>query len=265
MIRALIKKMLGLTWKALPPRMRNLLIRTCMSSMTDKEKFRAGFPTMPGLLKNIGESGFFPLTIIDVGANVGGWARMASLLFPPSRILMFDGYPDNEQALRDTLREIGNRSEYSITLLGPEKKDAVTFYKLGSGSSVLPELTTFEREVVTLPMNTLDNMVEGAALQLPLLLKLDVQGFDLEVLRGGRRTLGLSEVAMMEVSLLPYNAGAPLFADVVAFMNEEGFVVFDFCGQLRRESDGALFQMDVVFVKRDSQLRAQRKFWLSEP
>src|ERR1017187_3185218 len=89
MIRALIKKMLGLTWKALPPRMRNLLIRTCMSSMTDKEKFRAGFPTMPGLLKNIGESGFFPLTIIDVGANVGGWARMASLLFPPSRILMF--------------------------------------------------------------------------------------------------------------------------------------------------------------------------------
>jgi hypothetical protein len=97
------------------------------------------------------------------------------------------------------------------------------------------------------------------------LLKLDVQGFELEVLRGGRRTLELSEVVIMEVSLLPYNDGAPLFADVVAFMNEEGFVLFDFCGQLRRESDRVLFQTDVPFARRGSHLRAPRKFWLSEP
>jgi FkbM family methyltransferase len=265
MIRALFKKMMRLTWKALPQKARNLLIRTCMSGMTDREKFRAGFPTMPGFLKSIGEMGFSPVTIIDVGANVGGWARMASRLFPSSRILMFEADADNEQALRDTLREIGNRSEYLIALLGPEKKDAVTFYKLGFGSSVLPELTTFEKQVVALPMNTLDNVVQGAALQPPLLLKLDVQGFELEVLRGGRRTLGLAEVVITEVSLLPYNAGAPLFAEVVAFMSEEGFVVFDFCGQLRREIDGVLFQTDVVFVRRDSPLLAPRKFWLSEP
>jgi len=48
-------------------------------------------------------------------------------------------------------------------------------------------------------------------------------------------------------------------------MNEEDFVAFDFCGQLRRESDHALFQTDVVFVRRDSSLRAPRKFWLKEP
>jgi hypothetical protein len=96
-------------------------------------------------------------------------------------------------------------------------------------------------------------------------MKLDVQGFELEVLKGGGRALALSEVVILEVALLPYNDGGPLFADVVAFMNKEGFLVFDFCGQFRRESDFALFQTDVAFVRRESSLRAPRRFWLSEP
>jgi FkbM family methyltransferase len=183
---------------------------------------------------------------------------------------MFDGDPDNEAALINAVREIGSRSKYFLALLGPERKDAVAFYKhdpeIGTtGSSILPELTSFAKEAVTLPMDTLDSVTDSADLRAPLLLKLDVQGFELEVLKGGRRTLGLSEVVIMEASLLPYNDGSPLFADVVAFMNDEGFVAFDFCGQHRRESDNALFQTDVAFARRDSSLRTQRKFWLNEP
>jgi FkbM family methyltransferase len=224
--------------------------------MSDKEKFRRGSPSMPGFLENIRDNGFSPVTIIDIGANVGDWTRMAASVFPSSRILMFDANPENDQALRNTVHELGSRSAHFITLLGAEKNDAVTFYKLGTGSSVLPELSTVEREVVTLPMDTLDNEAESAALQVPLLLKLDVQGFELEVLAGGRRTLRLSDVVIMEVSLHPCNDGAPLFAEVIAFMREEGFVIFDFCGQHRRESDNVLIKIDVAFVRHDSRLRA---------
>ena len=60
------------------------------------------------------------------------------------------------------------------------------------------------------------------------------------------------------------NQTAPL-PDVVAFMNKEGFVVYDFCGQMRRESDYALFQADAAFARREGNLRAPRRFWLSEP
>jgi hypothetical protein len=93
----------------------------------------------------------------------------------------------------------------------------------------------------------------------------NVQGFELEILKGGRKALGASEVVIMEASLLPYNEGAPLFADVVAFMHREGFSIYDFCGQNRRETDHALFQTDVVFARKESGLRARRKFWLKEP
>jgi hypothetical protein len=147
----------------------------------------------------------------------------------------------------------------------------VTFYRPEAGttgSSVLPEMTSYDKEGIRLRMDTLDSLTENAGsggLGTPLLMKLDVQGFELEILKGGKKALGASEVVIMEASLLEYNEGAPLFADVVAFMRQEGFEVYDFCGQNRRETDHALFQTDVVFARRESGLRARRKFWLKEP
>lgn len=274
----MMRKMLRSLWRALPVAARSRLVgfrrsqsaarESAATDATVANKFRSGIPTLPGFLEHIRENGFSPFAIVDIGANVGEWSRTASSIFVSSRILMFDGDPDNEPALHNTVREIGSRSEYFLCLLGSEKKKTVTFYRPDAGttgSSILPELTSFQKEALALPMDTLDSLTDAAVLQSPLLLKLDVQGFELEVLKGGRRTLNLSEVVILEASLLPYNEGAPLFADVVAFMNEAGFVVFDFCGQLRRESDHALFQTDIAFVRRESNLRAPRKFWLKEP
>jgi FkbM family methyltransferase len=278
MADTLIEKILRAPWRALPVAARSRVIGlrrslrrpqpTAGIVATEAAKFRAGLPSLPGLLENLRDNGFAPSAIIDIGANAGEWSRVASSFFASARILMFDGDPDNEPSLHNTARDIGARSEYYLGLLGPEKKEAVTFYRPETGttgSSLLPELTSFGKKAITLSMTTLDRLTDAAALQPPLLLKLDVQGFELEVLKGGRRTLGLSEVVILEASLLPYNEGAPLFAEVVAFMNQEGFAVFDFCGQLRRESDYALFQTDVAFARRESSLRAPRKFWLREP
>lgn len=66
-------------------------------------------------------------------------------------------------------------------------------------------------------------------------------------------------------SLDDHNEGAPLFPEVVDFMRDAGFALYDFGGSYRRETDHALFQIDVVFAKKDSPLRASKKFWLNEP
>lgn len=269
-------------WKVLPVAVQSRLIgmrramRGTQTSVensgeelgTETEKFRAGVPSLPGLLKHLQENGFLPSAILDIGANAGEWSRVASSIFRASRILMFDGDPENEAVLHNAVREIGARSSYTLCLLGAEKKDAVTFYRPEAGttgSSVLPEMTSYDKEAIKLKMDTLDSRTENAGLGTPLLMKLDVQGFELEILKGGKKALGATEVVITEASLLPYNEGAPLFTDVVAFMHQEGFALYDFCGQNRRESDHALFQTDVVFVRRESSLRARRKFWLKEP
>ena len=275
-------KILSSPWKVLPVAVQSRLIgmrramRGTQTSVenaggdvsTETEKFRAGVPSLPGLLEHLRENGFSPKTILDIGANAGEWSRVAASIFTASRIVMFDGDPENEAPLHNAVREIGARSSYILCLLGAEKKDGVTFYRPEAGttgSSVLPEMTSYDKEAIKLKMDTLDSRTENAGLGTPILMKLDVQGFELEILKGGKRALGASEVVITEASLLPYNEGAPLFADVVEFMHQAGFAVYDFCGQNRRETDHALFQTDVVFVRRESSLRARRKFWLKEP
>jgi hypothetical protein len=96
------------------------------------------------------------------------------------------------------------------------------------------------------------------------LLKVDVQGYEIAVLQGGSQTLEGAEVLVLEVSLLEYNVGSPLFADVVDWMRNAGFFVYDICGYARRESDDALFQVDLMFVRENSVLRRRRPFWTQE-
>src|SRR5579863_4020231 len=76
----------------------------------ETENFRAGVPSLPGLLEHLKENGFSPSTILDIGANAGEWGRVAASIFTGSQILMFDGDPENEAVLHNTVREIGARS-----------------------------------------------------------------------------------------------------------------------------------------------------------
>ena len=249
----------------MPASIRTRFLNLCVQELAETERFRLGIPSFVGLLQSVKENGFVPQTIVDIGAHVGDWSRLASQIFPMAKFFMIEGNPDHDAALKDSVHQIGQNSEYAISLLGPEERSATTFCKLDTGSSVLPELTSFQRTEVTLPMSTLDGFMSGRECRLPILLKLDVQGFELEVLRGAVDVLARSELVIMETSLIPYNENAPLLAEVVRFMAQRDFVVFDFCGQLRRETDHALFQTDVVFVREDSSLRVVRKFWLREP
>jgi hypothetical protein len=85
-------------------------------------------------------------------------------------------------------------------------------------------------------------------------LKLDVQGAEIEILRGSRDTLAKVEVIQLEVALLPYNDGAPLAADVLSFMNERNFKLYDIAGFVRVNGRD-LVQMDMIFARADSTLR----------
>jgi FkbM family methyltransferase len=222
-----------------------------------------GFFELSGLLKQLNSNGFCPRTIVDVGAYVGNWTRVATGVFPSAGVIMIEANADNRARLAKAAADVGN-CEFIIALLGPEQKADVIFHVGDEGSSVLPELTSFAMQERCVPMMRLDDLMSSRSAPTPILLKLDVQGFELEVLRGAAQTLVASEVVILETALLPYNQGAPIFADVISFMTTAGFAVYDFCGEHRRESDNALFQTDVVFVKTNSQLRARRKFWLHE-
>lgn len=249
----------------LPGSIHAILLRKAISISSEKVKFHNSQITMFGSIENLREAGFVPAGIIDIGANVGNWTRSVAEVFPGARIHMIEAQPALADDLRATANESGNQVTFGIGLLGAERADAVQFYTINTGSSVFEEVTNLEKEVVTLPMVPLDDIADIRALQEPIFLKLDVQDYEIEVLKGASNTLSRTEVVLMEVALLPYNKGAPLMPEVVSFMDELGFTPYDVCGQLRRVSDKALFQIDMIFVRKTSTLRKHRRFSMFEP
>jgi hypothetical protein len=64
----------------------------------------------------------------------------------------------------------------------------------------------------------------------------------------------------MEVSLIEINKGAPLVADVVAFMEREDYRLYDLCSFMRRPFDDALWQIDALFAHGSSDLVASQRW-----
>lgn len=230
-------------------------------ALGEEFKYRRGVISMEASIGNMRRNGFYPASIIDVGAFRGDWSRMARGIYPDAVIHMLDANPAKEELLSAAIREIG-KAEYHIALLGARPADSVPFHLRETGSSVLAENTSLPGSSADLPMTTLDHvLLSGKPLPAPYFLKLDVQGYELEVLRGAEQLLSNTEAALLEVSLLEYNLGAPLFAEVVAFMSSRGFVVYDIAGFYRRESDDALYMVDLLFVRVNSALRSKKHFW----
>lgn len=203
--------------------------------------------------KRLQRQGFLPNGIVDIGADVGDWTRKIKAVFSDAPVLMVEAREAQRDKLEDVSRSLKD-VRFEVALLGPEPKSDVEFFVLNTGSSIYSERSNAPRSTTRLPMKTLDELlVHHDRLKPPLFLKLDVQGAELDILKGGNESLARAELVQLEVPFASYNEGAPTAADVIAFMDLRGFVLFDVVGFVRHKDD--LLQADFLFAHRDSKLR----------
>lgn len=206
-------------------------------------------PDMRLGLSKLAARGLQPRHVADIGAFHGEWGIMARNIWPEAKITMLEANPGKQQTLSDVASQID--ADLKMAVLGPEDGQEVVFHIMEAGSSVFPENSPLPREEKTLETARLDTLL---AEDKPDFVKIDVQGFEIEVLKGATDILTGAQAVLVEVSLIAINEGAPLLSDVVAFMKSKGFEVCDVVEVHRRPLDRATNQLDFLFVPWNSGL-----------
>lgn len=210
-------------------------------------------PSMENGLSGLLRREFVPETIIDVGAYEGAWTMAAKRVWPASRIIMIE-------ANREKIAKLTILGEAKCELLGSENGKVVEFSVMETGSSIFDENSSVQRVKERRQLSTLDSL--DLNISRPALLKIDAQGYELEILKGATASMPLMEAILLEVALIEINRGAPLIHEVFSFMERVGFLAYDIFEMHRRPLDGALSQVDVLFVRKDSHLRQNSSFEL---
>ena len=198
---------------------------------------------------------FEPTVVYDVGANVGTWARLARAVLPNAAIHAFEPLPQHVETLRRELGLLPDVSVHPVALGALQGSAVFHVISFSDASSFLPltsigarEWDFTEQRTETLPVTRLDDYVASECLPRPDLLKLDVQGFELEVLRGATQCLEHASALITEVSFAEFYKDQPLFADVVAFLSDHDFLPQAFAS--RTATGRIVRQADVLFLAR---------------
>ena len=223
------------------------------------QRGQTGRTTLDGFLKHVRRLGFVPGTVIDVGVAYGTSALYES--FPNTYHLLIEPLAEFREVLDHICGKY--RADYVIAAAGAMPGSTVINVHTDlMGSSLLKESQGRYRDGIPREVTivTIDDLCLERQLIGPFVIKVDVQGAELCVLDGASRTLRQTELVILEVSLFQFYEEGPLFHEVVSYMAEQGFVVYEIFGQNLRPLDSSLAQVDLAFVKKDGYFRQSHSY-----
>ena len=210
-----------------------------------------------GVARSLREYGPSFRTIIDGGANAGQFARAAHETFPAARVYCFEPLPNLAAQLRETFNDDSRVSVHCGALASEAGK--LTFFQhayshmssilrpLGGGGATTPgEVTEIEVEAMVL-----DEVLDVDSLESPILLKLDLQGAEIDALHGATSLLKRVDQVLVETSFKASYEGEPLFHQVLELLEGRGFR-FVMPIDVYRDDEGVVVQMDALFERASS-------------
>jgi FkbM family methyltransferase len=198
-------------------------------------------------------------SIIDVGANQGQFAQYIMKFFPKAHLFCFEPLPKPFLALQSWAESHKHVTAFNMAL-GDCVGTVDMFYHLdfSPGSSFLTttEMTdsvypfTKKKVIVPVTMSTLDQALSGMAQNMPLeiLIKLDVQGYEDRVIRGGQEVFTKAKAAMLEVNVDSLYDRQADFKDILLMLSDLGY---RYVGNIEQNygDDGHVIYFDAVFIK----------------
>ena len=206
------------------------------------------------IITSLKNKNFEPEYVVDVGCFKGIWTNKLLKFFPNSKYILFDADDKNIEYL-DKLKFNYKNVDYKIKLLSDDEKE-YDFFSMASGSSIFEEQTNYSREIKKMKSSLLYNELPSEIKNTKSnLIKLDVQGAELKIITGLKELINNFEVIILEVSLHKYNKDSPLFYEVISYMQNKKYILYDIYDLKRLGNrDSYLLQFDCVFLREDSNL-----------
>ncbi len=196
--------------------------------------------------------------LIDVGGNTGYWCETFLEFFPKTTVAAFEPVSEAFRQYKNRFLQNPGVRVFQVAL-SDRQGEAPIHVGESLGRSSLLEYSGAIQEAFkigfsgteTVPLNTLDSY----PLPLPskaskTLLKIDVQGHELEVLKGSKNSLPGIDAALVECSFAEEYKGAPFsFAHIVKLLVDFDLYPIVF-GEYDRRLGPYGWERDVLFVKR---------------
>lgn len=178
------------------------------------------------VLKNL-----YCATVVDIGANRGQFALIARHCLPDCRIFSFEPLPDASSRYRRVFANDRKAVLYEVAI-GPSNGEFTMHISAKDDSSSLLPLTDLQRRMfpgthevgtTTVQVRTLDSCLGGGDIREPALLKLDVQGYEMEALKGCASLLPRFTYVYVECSFMELYEGQALADEVIRFLDNHQF------------------------------------------
>jgi FkbM family methyltransferase len=223
--------------------------------MSEPPKFAANDLRICELLKSLG---YVPDVIYDVGGSNGTWSRHVLTVYPDSKYEIFEPQayhnPVYDQYLIPFVEKNPNVRLHTNLLADFDGHARLRIIgRNGVGASILG---SGECESIPTQSRRLDTMIEAGDLPAPDLIKMDIQGAELMVLKGGVcRALPAASVLALELWLVHgYGPQTPLIGEVTQFLEQYGYYPFDFGDVYRDPETNVLIAQDVWYCRLGSLL-----------
>ena len=192
---------------------------------------------------------FEPKSILDIGANVGQFYNEIKNIFPNSYYYLIEGSESCEVVLKTF------NVDYSICLLSDTEKEVDFYIRKNeprcTGNSIYRENTSFYDDdqiiVEKKQTKTLSNLLNNQTFDL---IKIDVQGSEIDIINGGLDIIKEAKGILMEVSLMEYNQNAPTKDFVYEYMDNLGFKPVELIGNINHPLTYELIQQDILFLNK---------------
>lgn len=188
-------------------------------------------------------------TVIDVGVGVGKGTSILYEAFPDAKLLLVDPNPPSRQVMDDILT-IRQGVGFSVAA-GSEERKTTFFSNLEyaeQSSRAEGNFTKNNNQAIEIQMLPLDEIVARSELSGPYGLKIDVEGFELDVLHGAKKTLPNVAFVLLEAQLTGQTVHDK-HSEIQAFLASFGFELSDIINVGYERARNLTIQADMLFSK----------------